>query len=127
MTAPVVYETAFRQAFYHKGVDVSPREHAEGRMNALRQLYLTTAIKDPRISAAKFGLAGMDGVGNEWIVHFSEKEPYTIAVEFDNKTTKWNKRSRKIGYTLSVVVVQTNIPNVGVPTSPPPKYMLSLV
>jgi hypothetical protein len=130
MTSPaVVYETAFRQAFYHKGVDLSPREHAEARMSALRQSYLATAVKDPRVSVARFGIPYLDGVGNEWTIHFSEKEPYGIVVEFDDRTKdKWTgKRTRRIGYVLTVTVVQTNIPNVGSPASPPPHFLLSLV
>ena len=129
ITMSTTYETVFNQAFFNNGVNLSPQEHAEGRMAALRQSYINTAMLDPRVGAARFGLVTANGVGNEWTVNFNEKAPYTIAVQFDDqKKDKWSgKRTRKIGYTLSVTVVQTNIPNVATPTmSAPPHYHLSL-
>ena len=128
MTATVVsYETNFSQAFYNKGVRLGPEEHAAGRMDALRHAYVNTALLDPKVGAAQFGLVTGNGVGSEWTIKFTEKN-YKIVVQFDiSRKDKWSHVStRNIGYILSVTVVQTNIPNAGATEPPPRQLMITL-
>ncbi|KAJ9127310.1 hypothetical protein QFC24_000717 [Naganishia onofrii] len=123
---PVVYEFPFSAPFYNKGVDIGPEEHAAGRMAELRRSYVNIALILPGVSGVQWGAINENGTGSEWTIHFSEKD-YNVKVLFDEKTKNWKgERRRKIGYILSVVVVQQNIPNPGHPSDPPRQVLVSL-
>lgn len=125
-SAPVVYEFPFSQPFYNKGVDLGPEEHARARMAELRQAYVNTALLVPGVSAVQWGTITGNGTGAEWTIHFSEKN-YNVQVLFDEKTKdRLGRRRRKIGYILSVTVIQQNIPNPDHPSEPPKPILLSI-
>jgi hypothetical protein len=124
--APITYEIPFSQAFYHKGVDLSPESHAQGRMDQLRQTCINVAMLDPLVGAAQFGLVMGNGAGNAWTIQFTEKD-YKLNVLFDvKKHPRFGAKSRSIGYILSVTVVQNNIPNNTEPGEPPRRILVSL-
>ncbi|GHJ90089.1 hypothetical protein NliqN6_6491 [Naganishia liquefaciens] len=126
-SAPVVYEIPFTQAYYHKGVDLSPEEHAQSRLAELRRACLNVAMLDPKVGSARFGTVVDNGVGNEWRIEFSTKD-YRLDVQYDikRKDPITRKRTRKIGYILHVTVVQQNIPNAGQASEPPRQILVSL-
>lgn len=73
-SAAFTYEIPFSQAYYHKGVNVGPEEHAQARLGELRQACINVAMLDPKVSAARFGILVGNGVGNEWHIEFSIKD-----------------------------------------------------
>jgi hypothetical protein len=88
-------------------VNVSPQEHADGRLAAFRQACVNIALLDPGVGSAQYGTITGNGTGNQWAIFFKD-EKFNIIVHYDN--AKKNKftgvRTRTIGYTLSVTVVQ---------------------
>lgn len=141
----VRYETPYTQNFYHKseystyylsiriktftllGVDVSPQQHAQERMEAFRAATVEAAKLDPNVGSVQYGAIVGNGVGSDWAVVFTEKD-FNIAVQFDeSKKNKWTGvRTRKIGYTLSVTLIQENRPMTGNPEHKPRQIMVGL-
>ncbi|KAL6887281.1 hypothetical protein HDV57DRAFT_488465 [Trichoderma longibrachiatum] len=121
------YETPYTQNFYHKGVDLSPQEHAQGRMDALRAASVEAARLDPNVGSVQYGTLVGNGVGNDWAVVFSDKD-YNVAVQFDeNKKNRiTGVRTRKFGYTLSVTLIQECRPMTGNPAEKPRQIMATL-
>lgn len=79
------YETPYTQNFYHKGklhtqylvyiltylhsgVNLSPQEHAQGRMDALRTASVEAAKLDPNVGSVQYGTEVGNGVGSDWAV-----------------------------------------------------------
>jgi hypothetical protein len=81
---------------------------------------------DPNVGSVQYGSIVGNGVGSDWAVVFSEKD-YNIAVQFDRKTKDWQgRKTRKIGYVLSMTLIQENRPMTGNPEHKPRHVMVGL-
>ncbi|KAL6892335.1 hypothetical protein GGI43DRAFT_192183 [Trichoderma evansii] len=121
------YKTSYRQNYYHKGVNLSPEEHAQGRMDALRTASVEAAKLDPNVAYVQYGTLRGSGVGSDWVVDFIDKD-YNVAVQFDNteKNPVTGVRTRNFGYALSVTVIQKCRPMTVNPADKPRHIMASL-
>jgi hypothetical protein len=100
--------------FLWSGVNVSPQEHADGKLAAFRQACVNAAPLDPSVGSAQYGTIVGNGTGNQWADYFND-EKFNIIVHYDiQKKNKWTgERTRTIGYTLSATVVQECRPMAG--------------
>lgn len=82
---------------------------------------------DPSVGSVQYGTEVGNGVGSDWAMVFTDKN-YNIAVQFDvAKTNRWTGvRTRNIGYTLSVTVIQECRPMTGNPAGKPRHILTSL-
>ncbi|OBT44215.1 hypothetical protein VE00_05408 [Pseudogymnoascus sp. WSF 3629] len=126
MATTIRYENPYSQVFYHKSVNVSPEEHAQQKMAELRNTCVEVARMDPSVGSVQFNTVLGNAFGSQWTVQFFE-ENFNIQVHFDvAKKNKWTGgRTRNIGYTLSVKVIQECRPMAGNDGSlPPPRQIL---
>lgn len=109
------------------GVNSSPQEHAQARMDALRAASVEAAKLDPNEAYVQYGTLRGSGVGSDWVVDFMDKD-YSVAVQFDNteKNTVTGVRTRNFGYTLSVTLIQKCRPMTVNPADKPRHIMASL-
>ncbi|RBA19209.1 hypothetical protein FPRO05_10138 [Fusarium proliferatum] len=123
----ITYTNNYSRVFHHKGVDVSPDEHAAARVQEYRVATVEACKHDPDVGHIQYGTVTGDGVGNQWAIVFNE-EKYNIIVHYDDKTKTLGKRKRKIGYTLQLTVVQECRPMLGNAGDKPPRRIgVSLV
>ncbi|PNP80949.1 hypothetical protein FNYG_05764 [Fusarium nygamai] len=123
----VTYTNNYSQVFHHKGVDVSPDEHAAARVQEYRVATVNACKLDPDVGSIQYGTVEGNGAGNQWAIVFSE-EKYKIIVHYDEKSKKFGVRKRKIGYTLELTVVQECRPMMGNTGDKPPRRIgVSLV
>jgi hypothetical protein len=94
-------------------------------MDALRAASVEAARLDPNVGSVQYGTLVGNGVGSDWAVAFFDKD-YNVAVQFDDKDKRLGKRTRKIGYTLSVTVIQECRPMTGNPADKPRHIMAPL-
>jgi len=89
------------------GVNLSPQEHAQGRLAVFRQTCVNAALLDPGVGSVQYTPIIGNGTGNQWAIYFND-EKFNIVVHYDvqkrHPITK--ARTRTIGYTLSVTVIQ---------------------
>ncbi|KXJ85256.1 hypothetical protein Micbo1qcDRAFT_210118 [Microdochium bolleyi] len=107
MAGVIQYTNNYSQVFHHKGVDLSPEGHAEGRLAEYRAATVEACRLDPAVGSIQYNSIVKDGVGAEWAVVFKD-EKFNITVHYDNKKkNRWTGvRTRTIGYTLSLSVIQ---------------------
>lgn len=107
------------------GVNLSPEEHAQGKMGSFRAALVEVARLDPHVGSVQFDKLVGNGAGSDWAVDFSEKD-FNISAQFDRQKGGQTVRTREIGYVLSVTLLQKNIPMTGSPEHPPRHFMVTL-
>ncbi|KAJ5471354.1 hypothetical protein N7530_008711 [Penicillium desertorum] len=121
------FETPYSQAFYHKSVNESPQQRAQRKMDAFRAATVEAARLDPNVASIQFGTISGDGIGGDWAVTFSEKD-YNVDVKFDVvRKTPFRTQARKIGYIISVTIIQECRPMTENPGTMPRHILMSLV
>lgn len=106
---------------------MSPQQRAQMKMDAFRAATVEVARLDPNVASVQFGTISGDGIGGDWAVTFSEKD-YNVDVKFDVvKKTPFRKQARKIGYIISVTIVQECRPVTENPDTTPRHILTSLV
>jgi hypothetical protein len=109
------------------GVDVSPDQHAQERLQTYRLATVEACKLDPAVGSVQYGTIVGNGVGSEWTIVFKD-EKVNIIVHYDDiKRPRFGARSRKIGYTLQLSVVQECRPMMDNPSTEPRRIGVSLV
>lgn len=143
----VRHEVTYKQNFYYKsqlcfhptgtyitkrylplGVNLSPQEHAQQKIDGLRAAFVELARLDPNVRSVQYGTREEVGVGSDWAVVFTEKD-YDLAVVFDvARTNRWTHvHTRKAGYAVSVTVVEHCTPTTRHPADTPRHLMPALI